>query len=170
MTGNTGLLTQRCDPYGAESRIRLAGGIYPENHVGRIMWHCAQPADAGRFRMTCTGGPYGIRLANDGQLAAAYTCPGGHRGQPMPLCTGHRRMLARRQAGLCPACAWPPAARTLAEAIERAQLDMRNAAALGYLTAARKLEAAGLDLQAQMNELIEQGIVHRCPVTLTEVS
>ena len=170
MTGNTGLLTQRCDPFGAESQIRLLGGIYPENHVGRIMWHCAKAADAGRFRMICEGGPYGIRLANDGQLVAAYTCQGGHRGQPMPLCAGHRRMLARRQAGLCPACAWPPRARTLTEAIERAQVDMRNAARLGYPDAARKLQAAGEDLQAQMNELITQGIVHRCPLKLTEVS
>lgn len=170
MTANTGLLTQRCDPYGAESGIRLLGGMYPDSHLGRIMWHCAKPADAGRFRMICQGGPYGIRLANDGQLVAAYNCPGGHQGQAMPLCTGHRRMLARRQAGLCPACAWPPQARTLTEAIERAQLDMRNAARAGLLNAARKLAAAGDDLQAQMNDLITRGVVHRCPLKLEEVS
>lgn len=167
--GATGLLTQRCDPFGAESKISLLGGMYPENHVGRIMWHCAKAADA-RYRMTCTGGAYGERVTADGGLIAAYHCDGGHRGQVMPLCTPHRRMLAKRQAGVCPACMWPPAARELHHAIERAQVDMRNAAALGYYVAAAKLGDTSADLQGQMDELIAQGLVHKCPLRLEEVS
>jgi hypothetical protein len=169
VTANTGLLTARCDPYGAESRVFLLGGMYPENHVGRIMWHCDRQA-AARYRMTCQGGPYGIRLTNDGQLEAAYNCPGGHQGQVMPLCDPHRQMLAKRQAGLCPACAWPPQARTLTEAIERCQRDLGNAVRGRYIEAARKLNAMSEDLQAQMDELIARGVVHRCKLKLTEVS
>ena len=95
MTANTGLLTDRCDPYGAESRIQLLGGIYPESHNGRIHWHCTKRAEA-RYRMICTGGEYGTRgKASDvgtfGTLVVGTTCPGGHQGQVRPLCTDHRR-------------------------------------------------------------------------------
>ena len=169
MSGNTGLLTQRCDPYGAESRISLLGGMYPENHVGRIMWHCPELA-AARYRMVCVGGDYGERTAPDGGLVAAYHCDGGHRGQVMPLCEGHRRMLAKRSAGLCPACAWPPGARDLTEALQARQADMYQAQRLGYYVAAAKLAGALEDLQHQMNELIARGVVHKCPLRLEEVS
>lgn len=169
MNRNTGLLTARCDPYGAESRISLLGGMFPENQVGRIMWHCSNPATA-RYRMVCTGGAYGGRAAADGGLVAAYLCDGGHRGQPMPLCDDHRRAIARRQAGFCPPCGFPPEARELAEALQARQADMMNAYSLGYLAAAAKLGAALEDLQGQMNELSATGRVHRCPLKLVEVS
>lgn len=169
MRSNSGLLTARCDPYGAESRISLLGGIYPEGQVGRIMWHCEARA-AGRFRMVCTGGSYGGRTAADGGLVTAFVCDGGHRGQPMALCPDHVKSISRRQAGLCPACAFPPQARELAEALQARQADMHNAFAAGLLSAAAKLGAAMDQLQAQMNELSMRGIVHRCPLLLVEVS
>lgn len=164
-----GLLTTRCDPYGAESRIRLLGGMAPDSQLGKIMWHCEAQA-AGRFRMICTGGVYGERIAADGGQLPAYSCRGGHRGQPMPLCADHRRGIASRQAGLCPACAWPPEARDIQEALQRCQIDMRRAMALGYLVAAAKLGQAHQDLEAQMTELTQRGIAHRCALTLIEVS
>ena len=169
MSSNTGLLTARCDPYGAESGIRLLGGIFPESQVGRIMWHCSDPATA-RYRMTCLGGTYGTRIASDGGPVPGYTCDGGHRGQPMPLCDSHRKAIARRQSGLCPACAFPPHARELTEVLQARQADMHNAFSLGFLAAAAKLGAVVEDLQGQMTELYEQGIVHRCPLILIEVS
>lgn len=169
MTRNTGLLTARCDPYGAESRISLLGGIYPASQVGRIMWHCSNQAE-GRFRMICTGGSYGGRAAADGGLVPAYVCDGGHRGQPMALCPDHVRSVSRRQAGLCPACAFPPAARELADALAARQADMHNAFSLGLLAAAAKLGGAIEQLQSAMDELSMQGIVHRCPLLLVEVS
>jgi hypothetical protein len=88
MTGNTGLLTQRCDPYGAESKIQLLGGMYDEKYRGTHMWYCREPS-VGRFRMVCTGGNYGHRLAADAGLIAATHCDGGHEGQIMPLCRKH---------------------------------------------------------------------------------
>lgn len=168
MTGNTGLLTARCDPYGAESRIQLLGGIHPESHVGRIMWHCDRPAVA-RFRMVCQGGVYGQRVAADGGQLAAYTCPGGHRGQIMPLCKDHRVEIARRQAGLCPACAYPEQAREPAAQLEQVQRAM---AAVPPWDLPRRARLTSLhdQLAARMTELTQRGIVHRCPLKLIEVS
>lgn len=167
--GTTGLLTMRCDPYGAESRISLLGGIYPESQVGRIMWHCKARARA-RYRMVCTGGMYGGRAAADGGLLPAYTCDGGHRGQVMPLCDDHVKSISRRQSGLCPACAFPPEARELQQALEARQADMHNAMSLGFLAAAAKMGGAMNDLQVRMNELSSAGVIHRCPLLLVEVS
>jgi hypothetical protein len=170
MGGNSGLLTARCDPYGAESQISLLGGIYGPEHVGRIMWHCPNRADAGRFRMICTGGTYGGRAAADGGIVPAYLCEGGHRGVVMPLCTDHRKSIARRQAELCPACAFPPGVRDVAAALQARQADMHNAFTAGLIVAAAKLGAAVEQLQAEMNDYSLRGIVHRCPLRLVEVS
>jgi hypothetical protein len=168
-TGNTGLLTARCDPYGAESTVSLLGGIYPASQVGRIMWHCPKTAE-GRYRLICTGGVYGGRLASDGGIVPAYMCEGGHRGVVMPLCRDHVRSIGKRQSELCPACAFPPAVREVAAALQARQADMHNAFSLGYLAAAAKLGAAVEDLQAQMNDFSLRGIVHRCPLEMKEVS
>lgn len=169
MNRNTGLLTARCDPYGAESRISLLGGLFPENQVGRIMWHCSRQA-AARYRMVCTGGAYGGRSAADGGVVPGYLCDGGHRGQIMPLCDDHRGSIAKRQAGFCPPCGFPPEARQLAEAAQARQADMMNAFSLGYLSAAAQLGAALDDLRGQMTELYHAGRIHRCPLLLVEVS
>lgn len=89
---STGLLTERCDPYGVESTIRLFGGVYPESMKGQYNWYCPERAEA-RFRLICTGGDYGQRTAPDGGIVAAFHCDGGHKGVPMPLCRKHQREL-----------------------------------------------------------------------------
>lgn len=157
MTG-TGLLTLRCDPYGAESRIQLLGGLYPEQMNGRHHWYCDNRADA-RYRMVCTGGTYGLS-----------TCPGGHKGQVMPLCAAHRSEIGRRQSGLCPRCCWPPQALGWHEAGQAAERELRLALQAGspqqVAAAQRKMERAG----ARLQELWVAGIVHKCPLRLEEVS
>lgn len=167
MTG-TGLLTARCDPFGAESRIRLLGGIYDESMVGRIMWHCANRAEA-RYRMVCRGGDYGTRDAPGGPVAG-FTCPGGHRGQEMALCADHRREIAKRQAEMCPACAYPPAARELAAELEGLQRALSSAEVVWDFRRAAQIAARMDDLQAVMTEMRDQGRVHKCPLELVEVS
>ena len=164
--GNTGLLTDRCDPYGAESQIKLLGGLYPESYNGKHHWFCAERAVA-RFRMVCTGGAYGTRTAPDGGTVAAYSCDGGHRGQVMPLCASHRAEIQRRQSSLCPACAYPPEARALSERIEHLQARIGAAWDLGQRAAllSRHDQAA-----ARMTELRDAGIIHNCPLRLIEVS
>lgn len=167
MTGNTGLLTSRCDPYGAESRIKLLGGLYPESYRGRIMWHCENRASA-RYRMVCTGGEYGRRVSPDGGLVPSFICDGGHQGQVMELCTDHRREIAKRQSDLCPACAYPPRARDVTERIEYLSFRLREAALNLPLYA--KMTAQMQQLSDEMTELRDQGIIHKCPLRLVEVS
>lgn len=167
--GSTGLLTARCDPFGAESQIKLLGGLYPEDQVGRIMWHCSHRAGA-RYRMVCTGGEYGQRYAAGLGVGSAYRCDGGHRGVVMPLCDSHRKSIAGRQSDLCPACAYPPAARELAMLQELQQGEMYVLYQAGRLAEAARLGHSLENLRGQMNELITRGVVHKCPLRLVEVS
>lgn len=164
--GNTGLLTDRCDPYGAESRIQLLGGIYPESYNGKHHWFCAERAVA-RFRMVCQGGAYGTRTAPDGGTVAAYTCDGGHRGQVMPLCASHRAEIQRRQAALCPACAYPPEARELSSLLEAIQYQIGSTIDLSRRAA---LLSRHDQMAARMTELRDIGVIHNCPLKLIEVS
>jgi hypothetical protein len=146
----TGLIAARCDPYGAESGgpKKLLGGLYGPENVGKIMWHCQNPA-ISRFKMVCR-------------------C--GHKGQPMPLCGSHRAEIGRRQSDLCPACAWPPEARALHETVEVCQRDIQTAFALGRFQMMALLEAKAEAAGYRMNELSEQGVIHKCGLTLEEVS
>lgn len=158
-----GLLKQRCDPYGAETRIQLMGGLYGENYLGRHMWHCDREA-AATYRMTC-------RCA--------------HRGQPMPLCgpglvrggdglwfphPGHAYQISRRQAGLCPKCAWPAEAVQHHEAGQHFERELRAALMTGNRDAEARIKQAMLDAGAALQELNDRGIIHRCPLRLVEVS
>lgn len=167
MTG-TGLLTARCDPYGAESRIQLMGGLYPESYNGPRHWHCSERAEA-RYRMICTGGAYGAVTLQQ-SVRTGFVCPGGHKGQIMPLCVGHCREIARRQAGLCPACAYPPMARVLTTRLEEMQPELLRLQAIGDMARLAKATALFDDLRGQMDELAARGIVHKCPLRLIEVS
>lgn len=188
--GNTGLLTQRCDPFGAESRILLAGGLHPENHVGKVMWHCPERAIA-RYRMICTGGTYGFRRSPGAGIVPAYHCPGGHKGQVMPLCLKHVRDFTTgpprpgftrdlrtpvgqvggtRATDLCPACAFPPEARVLSERADYLNQQMAKAQAYGLMTVFARLQADQDTVRARLDELNESGRIHKCPLILREVS
>lgn len=163
-----GLLAARCDPYGAESRIQLLGGIYPENHVGRIMWHCQARAEA-RYRMICRGGEYGTRMAPGGPVAG-FLCDGGHQGQVMALCRAHRQEIGRRQAGMCPACAYPAAARTQIAGLEDCLRRQQSAELLFDFRENARLTLLAADLTAGLDEMRTSGVIHQCPLELVEVS
>lgn len=189
MSRNTGLLTERCDPYGAESAIRLLGGTVPENMAGKYHWYCAQRAEA-RFRFVCTGGDYGERRQPDGGLIAAYHCPGGHQGPVMPLCRTHQQELgagpprpgfdsSMRPYGvvggtkaneMCPACAMPPEARTLMEQAEALHRKMSTAVILGLMSEVARIERDSAVVRERLTELYHTGRVHRCRLRLREVS
>jgi hypothetical protein len=158
-----GLVGQRCDPYGAESRIQLMGGLYDERYLGRHMWHCPRLA-AARFRMVC---------------------PHGHRGQVMPLCgpglvrspagemmfhPGHIYEIGRRQGGVCTRCVWPPEALVYREADLAGQRDLADAIARGDPAAERRAKQKMLDAGRGIDELMTRGIVHRCPLRLEAVA
>ena len=198
MSRNTGLLTARCDPFGAESQVRLLGGLYGEQHRGHYMWHCKEPA-IGRYRMICSGGDYGFRAANDGGLIKAFHCDGGHRGQPMTLCALHVRDFTTgppkpgftkdlktpvgqvggtRATDMCPACMFPPEARTLTEVADRMQAELSRlhygaqiSGILGLnLRRIAVVTAAQDQVRARLDELHQTGRIHKCPLNLREVS
>lgn len=189
MTGHTGLLTERCDPYGAESTIRLLGGVIDEKFKGKYNWYCAQRADA-RFRFVCKGGDYGERRQNDGGVIRAYHCEGGHKGPVMPLCKTHQRELAvgppppgfdrsMRPYGVvggtkanefCPRCATPPQARALMEEADMLQMRIAQAQMFMLIGQVAALEAQQRVVSEQLTELYHTGVVHRCPLQLVEVS
>jgi hypothetical protein len=163
MTGPNGLIRQRCDPYGAESRIRLLGGLVGEEHLGKHMWHCDR-LSGGTFRMVCAH---------------------GHRGQPMPLCLpglvrapdgsmmfhpGHVAELSRRQSDACPACLFPPEGRMHMEADRAGQRELAEAMVFGDRLGQARAKRKMLDAGAAMDELMTRGIVHKCPLHLEEVS
>jgi hypothetical protein len=186
-TRNTGLLTGRCDPFGAESRVQLLGGVFEPANVGKVMWHCQEPA-IGRYRFICRGGDYGFRRQNDGGIIHATHCDGGHRGQVMTLCRKHVRdfTVGPPKAGftkdlktpvgqvggtvaneLCPACAYPPEARELSAKAD--DLNMRIARAF-LLPEIARLTSEQDQIRARLDELNETGVVHKCPLILREVS
>jgi len=188
-TRNTGLLTARCDPYGAESQIRLMGGTVDPRHVGRVMWRCEKPA-IGRYRMMCRGGSYGQRIAADTGIVAAYICDGGHKGQEMPLCRSHveefssgppkagfdasgrpfGRVGGTSANGLCPPCAKPPEARELEERANLLNGMIARYQMLGLIAESAKLMGQLDDIRGELTELFQTGRIHQCPLYLTEVS
>lgn len=148
-TRNTGLIRTKCDPYGSESAIRLVGGVYPESHVGRIMWHCGNYSD-GRFRAECLL---------------------GHKsGIVMDLCYAHVRSISERQMGLCPRCAWPVEAINLNTWINNAQRALSASLMVKDLAAVRRWAQQLERMQARMTELYQTGVIKRTPLTLGEVS
>jgi hypothetical protein len=186
------LLHERCDPFGAESSVRLAGGLFADNMVGKIMWHCAERAEA-RYRMICTGGDYGFTRSPGQGIIAAYHCPGGHKGQVMPLCPTHAREFTvgpprpgftadKRtpygQVGgtkaneMCPACAAPPDARPLMTQAETLNQEMSvyMSMGLGMSPAFLRLQSQQDQVRAALDELHERGLIHKCPLKLVEVS
>lgn len=154
MTG-TGLLTARCDPYGAESGgpKHLLGGMHGADAMGHIMWGCENRAD-GRWIMVCQ-------------------CPHEHKSAtPRPLCLAHVAEIQRRQSGLCPPCAWNDTARALEEEITWIQGDISAVFYAGglYSSEMAALQSRLRDRADQMTELYHRGIIYKCPLKLVEVS
>lgn len=154
--GPPALHLERCNPYGHTTGRggdrgprHLLGGLYGPEYEGAKKWVCENLAD-GYWVMTCA-------------------C--GHKGQRMPLCYPHVAMISKRQSQICPPCVMPPAARALYEDITRAQahvVALHLAEAPGEQIRAGVSIAEGLALE--MTLMYEQGFIHRCPLTLTEVS
>lgn len=189
MNAAPAILTGRCNPYGAETGgpRHVLGGLHgpasaaspgmglPEA-VAQGEWRCDQPAVV-RCRMTCA-------------------C--GHRGQEMQLCSwhdetaysgewvagtlrqvkrtervrGHYEEISRRQAGFCPRCGFPGefAALYKEHAALSSHLGMLKQLGLvrspDYVRSFQRIEAIGV----LFDEAYQQGIVHRCPLTLIPVS
>lgn len=145
--GGAGLLVQRCDPFGMESGgpKHLEGGFYGIEHLGPHLWQCKARA-AERYRTYCR-------------------C--GHKGEPKWLCAGHVMMIRQRMSGVCPPCAHPPAEIELQAKMHNLRYSVTPGMTPGQLMG---IEGRLWLAQENLNELVAKGIVHRCPVKLTEVS
>jgi hypothetical protein len=195
----TGILTGFCDVYGAESKIRLAGGLFNESHLGQHMWFCPNRA-IGRYRLVCKGGYYGTRTASDGGLVYGYRCDGGHpSSEPQPLCKTHvleglhgppapgwnaDKTIPHGVVGgttwnkMCPRCIAPPEARSLMDAADRLHQEMSklktgpmSMVMSGELMRRfQRMEQEQDRVRARLDEMNEIGVVHKCPLTLVEVS
>lgn len=198
MTGNTGLLKGLCDPFGAESKIRLMGGLFDDKHLGKYMFYCDKPV-VGRYRLVCQGGYYGFRPANDGGTVYGHRCDGGHAGDDMPLCKTHAlegmygppkpgwnadMTVPHGQVGgtkwneMCPRCIAPPEAKPLMESAERLQQEI-SAMRVGPMSMVmsgelmrkmQRMEQQQDRLRARLDELHQTGRIHKCPLKLVEVS
>jgi hypothetical protein len=140
----TGQGLGRCNPFGYEdSRMVVFGGTADPAREQHA-WMCQNWAD-GKYRMSCRN---------------------GHAGQ-MVLCYAHVYMIRRRMNGVCPACVKPPRAREIEDTMNHV---------MGLFAARprhewRQLQGRLEDLQREMNELIERGIITTgAPLQLTEVS
>lgn len=147
------VITARCNPFGHETGgpKRLLGGVYGPEYEGRMKWVCQRPAD-GMFRFICAGA--------------------GHRGAPQALCYPHVHEIQRRMSSLCPACAYPPEARSLTDQIERDQRELAWLNDRGLFNSRqgaelrRKIEVAGY----RMTELAESNRTPRVSGRWEEVS
>ena len=165
MSGAPAILVERCDPYGRESGgpKRLQGGVYGPEYEGNMKWGCERPS-AGRYRMICR-------------------C--GHKGQPMPLCgpgfvkdpqgypyphPGHVAEFQKRASELCPVCVYPPEARSLAATAEIAQMELASPLIFPGSPQWRMLRRKLEDCTTRLDELNASGRIHKCPLTLTEIS
>jgi hypothetical protein len=184
-----GLIGGRCNPYGAETGgpKRVLGGLHgpasaatpdmdlPDN-VAQGEWSCQQRAQV-RCRMVCG-------------------C--GHRGQVMQLCSwhdednwrgemvagrfrqvretirvrGHYEEIQRRQAGLCPRCAFPGDYAQLYHAVNQWQAELRGCYLRGTWNGpnAAALRQRIEDACAQFDAGRELGVIHNCALTLVAVT
>lgn len=148
------LVNRRCNPYGHETGgpKHLIGGVYGPQYEGPQKWVCERRA----------------------VLRARMSCQFGHRGQEMWLCRGHAIEIQKRQAGLCPKCAYPPEALMLGAEIELAQNELAVIFNAGDLTltspAARRIKQRIEDGGHRMTELYHTGVIKKEALTLREVS
>ena len=157
------LLVTRCSAYevrNGQGARHLEGGFYDLRSLGPHQWTCKARSD-GRFIM--------------GHSAGDCLASREHHGQAQDLCNGHVAMIRKRASGICPPCVHPPEELALQEAMERIRNDPLNYPSPGRpaleLQRHQERSVARLwDIQAKLDELVERAIVHRCQLTLTEVS
>lgn len=183
------LLQGRCNPYGAETGgvKRVLGGLYGPRS--------AETPGAG-LPEAAAQGEWACR--NRAQVRCRMVCGCGHRGQAMELCSwhdeityhgepvggtfqqvsetirvhGHFEEIQKRQAGLCPRCAYPGDYAALAKAVQAWQAELSALYAMGMWShpEAHRIRQAVTDAGAQFDEGRARGVIHNCPLKLIPVS
>lgn len=191
MSGAPAVLLGRCNPYGAETGgpRRVLGGLYgpgsartegmqlPEN-VAQGEWRCANPAVI-RCRMICrhghTGQVMNLCSWHDERTFNGEMVAGTLRQVSKTIRTrGHFEEIQRRQSDSCPACLFPPPYADLAKEIQAWQAQLTNywiAGQRAWLSdSAQSLRQRIDDAGLLMDQARAQGVIHKCPLTLTPVS
>jgi len=190
-SGAPAVLLGRCNPYGAESGgpARVLGGLYGPGSARTEGMHL--PANVAQGEWICP---------NPAVVRCRMVCRHGHRGQVMHLCSwhdetvyhaeftagttrqvsdtvrqrGHFEEIQRRQADLCPACAYPPPYGALAKEIQAWQADLSRYWAAGprawHSPRAQAIRTQIDDAGKLMDLAIADGTIHKCPLTLVAVS
>jgi hypothetical protein len=160
--------TRRCNPYGHETGgpRHLLGGVYGPEYEGALYkWQCERAAEI-RCRMTCQCGHKGqvMELCGPGIVIDAQGRPFTH--------PGHVAELSKRGSDSCPVCMFPPEARELAATAESAQLRLGHLESIGYALSpqARSLRVTLEAAATRLDELNLTGRIHKCPLTITEIS
>lgn len=168
--GHAGLLVQGCEAYErkqGEGPKHLEGGFYGLDSLGPHIWTCKARAD-GLYRTQCEC-TLGRRIVPEAQ-------------HPMPhsketwLCNGHLAMIRKRGSQICPPCVHPPGELEIQELMTytrtaaQALMFAPGATLADRALVQQRAESKLWDLQAKLDELVARGIVHRCRITLTEVS
>jgi hypothetical protein len=168
----TAVVTRRCNPYGHETGgpRHLLGGMYgPEYEGDKYKWTCERRAE-GRYRMTCRCGHRGQEMWLCGPGTETGTSSEGATTWHHP---GHVAEIQKRASDSCPKCLYPEEARMWAEVAERSQMELAYLEQIpGYVLSpqARSLRRQLDGARTRLDELNATGAVHKCPLTLTEVS
>ena len=144
-------VTVKCNPFGHgtdRGPRHLYGGLFGVAYEGPYKWQCENPAD-GQWVMRC---PY------------------GHAGEPRYLCYDHVAMISKRMAGVCTACALPPAAREVWEFQQNLNGTLVKAARAGDEREVSRIRSKLEDLTRESFEQVERGIVRKVPMRLEEIS
>lgn len=185
------LIGGRCNPYGAETGgpRHVLGGLHgPASaaspgqglpaSVAQGEWPCKRKAEV-RCRMVCRCGHKSTNIMElcswhdeevwGGEVVAGVT----RQVKKIVRAHGHYEEIGKRQAGLCPPCAFPgPFAALYHEQNGLSKLlgllsqfpGGRQTAE--FIRAWQRIEAIGV----LFDEASAQGIIHRCPLTLVPVS
>lgn len=193
--GGIAILTGRCNPYGAETGgpARVLGGLYGPRSattpgmglptsVEQGEWPCQQPAQV-RCRMICAHGHRGQVM----QLCSWHdephiTSQPGPGGTFRPVAGtirqhGHFEEIQKRQAGLCPRCAFPtiPGGPDYAQLMKDVQAWQAELSALYAMQMWRSPDAIRIrqaveDASRRFDEGRTRGLIHNCPLRLVPIS
>jgi hypothetical protein len=186
------LLLGRCDPYGAESGgpKRVMGGLHGPNsarvdtadmpglpqNVIEGEWKCAYPAQV-RVRMICRCGHSGdimplCSFHDEDTYAGEMVAGTIRRVKQVKRVHGHYEEISRRQAGACTRCLFPGRFAADYKALMSLQNDLGILREIGawYSPQAESLRRRIEDMVTDFDAGNADGTIHRCPLTLVQVS
>lgn len=186
------LVGGRCDPYGAESGgpRRVMGGLHGPasarvdtddipglpQAVVEGEWACKQPAQV-RVRMVCrcghTGDVMDLCSWHDEDVLSGEMVAGKIRQvKTVKRVHGHYEEITRRQAGACIRCLFPGrfAADYKAMFSWQQELALLRDTGQWYSGRAVSVRQKLEDMVAEFDRGNADGTIHRCPMTLVQVS